>query len=70
MLEILAGFFLGLIIGLIVSYFMNKRTQVGEIKIEQVGDTKQYSLELARDPEGLDDKKEVTFKVKKVHANP
>lgn len=41
------------------------RTQGGIIKISELGDKKVFSLELEGDPETLEDKQEVVFKVEK-----
>lgn len=58
--------FLGVILQISSSkYNQVDRVQGGVIKIDELDDKKLFSLELEGDPEALEDKQEVVFKVKK-----
>jgi len=65
-LALIASFSLGTMVGYICRVFLVRKTgYTGTILVTQTEDKKIFSLELAGDPEDLEDEDEVIFRVSK-----
>jgi hypothetical protein len=62
---ICVAFCLGVLVGTIVVLFLKNRMYSGTINVMKTDDKIIYSLELEHDPEELEHKQDVTFKVNK-----
>lgn len=64
-MEILVGFVVGLLLGVVVAKLFSKRKD-GTIYLRNYGEKKVFTLELNGDPEDLERRRRVTFDVEQI----